>query len=99
MAITKSPWVCRPIQSYQEPGYAVFWQDTSKPGVHSRRLDYKGCFTEADARLIAAAPELLEALQECADFIDITVSHLVDGTKEANKAYAAIAKATEGQPC
>ncbi|HEX7387846.1 MAG TPA: hypothetical protein VF285_11325 [Castellaniella sp.] len=60
---TPGPWLARAIGTFNEPGYAVFWEDRSKSGVHTRRLDYKGCFTEADAHLIAAAPDLYEALK------------------------------------
>jgi hypothetical protein len=44
------------------------------------------CQTEADARLIAAAPELLEALEDA-------ILHLWPNTEAANKARTAIAKA------
>lgn len=91
MKHTKAPWICKPVQTYQEPGYAVFWQDTSKPGVYTRRLDYKGCFTEADARLISAAPELLAALRAVVKVAD-------RATVEFDAARTAIAKAMEGQP-
>ena len=46
---------------------------------------------EANARLIAAAPELLEALQACVKLLR------EDGTT-TQRALAAIAKATGGQP-
>lgn len=88
---TPGPWLCKPLQSYAQPGYAVFWKDTSKPGIHSRRLDYQGCFTEADARLVAAAPDLLASL--------IEVVRISDRKHDAwDAAKAAIAKATEVQP-
>ena len=63
-------------------------------GVHKREADE----TRANARLIAAAPELLAALQVFAErnsseeFITITVK-----TAHVDKARAAIAKAT-GSP-
>lgn len=56
-----------------------------------RRLDYQGNFTEQDARLIAAAPELLTAL--------LAVVKVADrATAEFDQARVAIAKATECMP-
>ncbi|MBF5007630.1 hypothetical protein [Diaphorobacter caeni] len=52
---TKGPWREKQLGTYKEPGWCVYWPDASKPGIHMRRLDYQGCFTEADARLIAEA--------------------------------------------
>lgn len=53
-----------------------------------RRLDYQGNFTSADAALIAAAPELLAALEE--------VIAISDRKHDAwDRAKAAIAKATQ----
>lgn len=46
---------------------------------------------EANARLIAAAPELLEALEVCADALN--PENCYDIPKAADKARAAIAKA------
>lgn len=51
---------------------------------------------EADARLIAAAPELLEALQIMVKQFTKTPSTLAD-TEARGKAHAAIAKATGAQ--
>lgn len=58
---------------------------------------------DANARLIAAAPELLEALEICADtlksFVDCGSAHheSVIG-KNVTRARAVIAKATGAQP-
>jgi hypothetical protein len=48
----------------------------------------------ANARLITAAPDLLAALQDCAEFLE----SIDRGEKIAKAARAAIAKATGGAP-
>ena len=53
---------------------------------------------EANARLIAAAPDLLEALQTIAGYLDDTAACNSDKAM-ASTARAAIAKATGGAPC
>jgi hypothetical protein len=75
--------------------------------------DWIDCGTEANARLIAAAPELLEALQEAKAALEWcveqgggpTCEHESGGVvcfckenKAISSARAAIAKATGGQP-
>ena len=59
------------------------------------RYERNPCNTLADARLIAAAPELLEALEQVVSFVDAG-----QGTwtvEEQQKARAAIARAKEGE--
>lgn len=58
---TPGPWRAKRINTFDEPGHVILWLD--ERGEHRRRLDYRGNFIERDARLIAAAPELLEALK------------------------------------
>ena len=48
-------------------------------------------YTEADARLIVAAPELLEALREMVSMVEMVIPF---ETPRQRKARAAIAKAT-----
>ncbi len=86
---TIGPWKAHRLASYRDPGWVILWPDTSKPGVHHRRLDYQGNFTEQDARLLAAAPELLEALRGVLRVAD-------RATDEFDAARAAIDKATGG---
>lgn len=56
---------------------------------------WSGESEQANARLIAAAPELLEALQDMVDYYG-TASASVEAL---HKARSAIAKATGGHPC
>lgn len=65
MSHSKAPWVAKKLSgSYAEPGWVVLFSDARKPGVHMRRIDFQGQVTEDDARLIAAAPDLLAVLKE-----------------------------------
>ena len=76
----ESPWLV------QAP-----WHDIKSKTVLSGRIR---CNTEADARLIAAAPELLEALVEAAS----GYSEFSEGDREIlRKCRAAITKATGGE--
>lgn len=59
---TPGPWTWKQVGTYSTPGVALFWPDTSKGGVHSRRLDSNGGMTEADADLITNAVRALPAL-------------------------------------
>lgn len=86
---TPHPWRAKQLGGYAHPGWVILWSD--KGGTHMRRLDYQGNFTEQDARLIAAAPELLAALQAVVRVAD-------RATVEFDQAHAAIAKATECTP-
>lgn len=70
MAHTPAPWLSKRL--FGDRGWAVFWTDTSKPGKWQRRVDdAHGELKEEDARLMAAAPKLLEALEMARD----NVSH------------------------
>jgi hypothetical protein len=53
---------------------------------------------EANARLIAAAPDLLEALLDCIFVIERDLNGLPIMQPELRQARAAIVKATGGQP-
>lgn len=84
---TPAPWQAGPV--FQKEGRALFITDQSKPGKWQRRLDDKaGVFSEADAALIAAAPDLLAALE----LILSWPSHK-NMTPAFDKAVEAVAKA------
>lgn len=81
-AHTPGPWHFRPL--FGRDTFAIFFPD----GSMKRRVDDKaGGFNEPDAHLIAAAPDLLEALLAVVSVADRK-------TAEFDMARAAIAKAT-----
>ena len=61
---TPGPWLSKEIAWQYDGSHAIVWCDKSKGGEHWRRLDEQcnGRFSAPDARLLAAAPELLDAL-------------------------------------
>ena len=82
---------CPLIEAEDAEGYSVDIANVSRPATG--RPDN----TEANAKLIAAAPELLEALKLCAMLINkrVTAGKVsVDFLKIQNLAFSAIAKAT-----
>lgn len=104
---TQGPWFAdeegriwrRPLSELYERGGTVAGDKPIAVAYFGwYRTDEKGYPVEDNARLIAAAPELLEALQLAADYIDGPTAWMQakeDVLRE--RLYAAIAKAT-GQP-
>ena len=85
-AHTPAPWHFKKLAMH-DGGHVVMF--TTQNGQRTHRLDCAGEFKEADARLIASAPELLAAL--------IGVVKVADrATVEFDAARAAIAKAEGG---
>ena len=96
MSYTKEPWMVHSTASEALAIYAGFRRVATVP--HS---DREGTAEdEANAKLIAAAPELLEALTDCKGVLDSFEQQLngksIAVTEVLTKARAAIAKATEG---
>ena len=82
---TPGPWVARPVPNVGlrgHTGYAIDFNEDQEQVV-----DF--VYEEADARLIAAAPDLLEALESCVEHGSMNGDEWV-----IHKARAAIAKAT-----
>lgn len=82
---------CPLIEAENSEGYSVDIANVSRPAAGG--LDNM----EANAKLIAAAPELLEALKLCAILINkrVTAGNVsVDFLKIQDLAFSAIAKAT-----
>lgn len=96
--ITKGPWLAKKrFATDQEPAWIILWPD--KGGEHMRRLDpdYQGCFRPADAQLIAAAPELLEACKRLVAWCDKNPP-AGESLYFVQLAREAIAKATNQSP-
>ncbi len=64
---TTGEWLVRPLppkDTFSEHGGAAFTIGTAG-GFHIASIHQQGTDTEANARLIASAPDMLEALKEC----------------------------------
>ena len=92
-ARTPAPWHFKKLV-VNYGGHVVMF--TSQNGQRTHRLDFAGEFKEADARLIAAAPELLAALETAyMALIGYLPAHRNGVTDAAiGAASAAITKAT-----
>jgi len=91
---TPGPWFIE--QRTYDNGY-THCRITASDGhgwAGNRYMSVSGCIDKHDARLIAAAPELLEALEATLKLIELVMP--VDGDV-TRKARAAIAKATGEQ--
>jgi hypothetical protein len=81
-------WIAKQLIGTTERGWVVLY----KHAHGTRRIDDDGEHTEANARLIAAAPDMLAALRILVEFVrDAGPESLAD---EIAQADAAIAKAT-----
>ena len=91
---TNGPWQCKGDGVYGADGYGIAYpiaQAIVKLGTDEQSHHWMERNAEANARLIAAAPELLEALEE------LLAETWINGAF-ADKARAAIAKAKGEQP-
>ena len=82
---TPGPWHCNPTAGYEIHGQYAVYSDTGS----TLAVVYDG---EKDARLIAAAPELLEACQRA--ICDLELAHGGRDTLTLRQLRAALAKAT-----
>ena len=96
-AHTPAPWHFKKLAMHDDDGGHVV-MFTAQNGQRTHRLDCAGEFKEADARLIAAAPELLAALETAyMALIGYLPAHRNDVTDAAiGAARAAITKAKGG---
>ena len=84
---TPGPWTVDRVEMPSGPLWTIHSEAT--PGLLA------DVWREPNARLIAAAPELLDALKECADRLHIHMKHTEDLVADM-KAQKVIAKA-EGE--
>ena len=90
---TPGPWTASFSFHGTKPGIGDVWQiDAENHAVCTTQFCY-AAETEANARLIAAAPELLEAASEALKGLELAG---FDRSRQANGLRAAIAKATGG---
>ena len=91
---TPGPWVARKVRGLGYPGQSGYAIDFNED--QEQVVDY--VYEEADARLIASAPELLEALEDLKREVILSdvPSHYIDSHFKPwiDKARAAIKKAT-----
>lgn len=85
---TPGPWVVQETNFAQQKNV---YAQTDKPPIAT--VYGSTGENEANARLIAAAPDLLAALKECITAVDVTMYGMA-----IHNARAAIAKATGDQP-
>lgn len=97
-AHTPGPWHFKKLAMH-DGGHVVMF--TAQNSQRAHRLDCAGEFKEADARLIAAAPDLWAACKSMIEWDDREKDHAVDFSARMllceaafNAARAAIAKAT-----
>ena len=93
---TPGNWIAKPMDSADWIDLVTDDPETCGGSAHS--LPFASCRhfnQEANARLIAAAPDLLEALEELADLVDcIRSGDYTPDSFTTQPARAAIAKAT-----
>lgn len=65
---TPGPWVAKELYGGNRR-WVVLHEETINGGSFKRRLDWSGQMDEANARLIAAAPDMLDALKMVRDYI------------------------------
>jgi hypothetical protein len=95
---TPGPW--RVARQNPSPTTGEWMIAGGKPGYLAEIRDCGSGDVTANARLVAAAPELLAALQQCADYLDCIPEAAAGGCDDARElvriARNAISKATEG---
>ena len=82
----RAQWVARQLISGE---WVLVYPNTSKPGVHMRRVDAGGHFTEADARAIVTAMSLAARVARLnAEAGEIGAGMLADLIEQARRALA-----------
>lgn len=97
MKHTPAPWIYRTVPSDSVDGKTSYWIDTVNAAPLADVRTRPDNEHEANARLIAAAPELLEALinlVEDVEFAQPQIESGLIGNRQIKKARLAIEKAT-----
>jgi hypothetical protein len=90
-------WTWKQVGSFNTPGCAVLWPDSSKGGTHYRRLDFGGGMELVDAEFIAAAhPETIRALLEERDALREVLLREADWHDGEARAHKIRAKNSSG---
>ena len=87
---TSGPW------RIGDAGHTIFGPPTGEPAPQ-RIADLAPVDRKANARLIAAAPEMLDALRELVEYLDDYCAEEDFDSDTANAARAVIRKATGGE--
>jgi hypothetical protein len=95
---TLGPWKCYELPHTQSDDHS-YWHIDAGGGYYSKvgtGFNIAGCISEADARLISAAPDLLEAVSFFVTLMEMdnVPKELLKANVAYQKAKAAIAKAT-----
>lgn len=88
---TPAPWIAKQLINHttQAGNWVILY--SAKSGQHMCRLDHAGEFSEDNARLIATAPDLLEALKEARHCLNMSGNQYPSSVER--EIDAAIAKA------
>jgi hypothetical protein len=110
MSHTPGPWTVTGERSFQNPDEDRVWVDAAAEFNHTADdegrwsvAELRGPDSIANSRLIAAAPEMLEALKWCVKHLELIAERDYPGSDEKGRRFnstsaglAAIAKATGG---
>ena len=84
-------------EAYTEDSFSGWWAIRQAYAPHTEIGSCDGGFDEADARIMAASPELLDALQSLLKRFEAMIPNSTH-FEEATDAYFAIEKATGAAP-
>lgn len=92
--ITPGPWVCEPAMEGQDCGHRIHTRDSAPYGM--AHIYSPGANAKANARAIAAVPDLLEALEMARDLIALARSRFPKSVKHRDTYKLCLADAAIG---